>query len=244
MEKAYKILANQEGISNKKAKELIDAKLVYVGDKNIKIARALMSEDTKFRVERVKDIDIIHEDENLIAVNKPALIDSYRVADNFFETKLIHRLDRETSGVMLLSKREEFRQKAIDEFKARRVKKIYLAWVDGIFFEEIVINNPISTFKRGGKLFSKIDRKKGKEAITIVRPILIQGKKSKVEIEIETGRTHQIRVHLSSIGYPIIGDELYGSPTKSKRLLLHAESISILNYNLKAKEPKDILKYK
>ncbi len=74
MEKAYKILANQEGISNKKAKELIDAKLVYVGDKNIKIARALMSEDTKFRVERVKDIDIIHEDENLIAVNKPALI--------------------------------------------------------------------------------------------------------------------------------------------------------------------------
>jgi 23S rRNA pseudouridine1911/1915/1917 synthase len=244
MEKAYKILANQEGISNKKAKELIDAKLVYVGDKNIKIARALMSEDTKFRVERVKDIDIIHEDENLIAVNKPALIDSYRVADNFFETKLIHRLDRETSGVMLLSKREEFRQKAIDEFKARRVKKIYLAWVDGIFFEEIVINNPISTFKRCGKLFSKIDRKKGKEAITIVRPILIQGKKSKVEIEIETGRTHQIRVHLSSIGYPIIGDELYGSPTKSKRLLLHAESISILNYNLKAKEPKDILKYK
>ncbi len=110
-------------------------------------------------------------------------------------------------------------------FKARRVKKIYLAWVDGIFFEEIVINNPISTFKRGGKLFSKIDRKKGKEAITIVRPILIQGKKSKVEIEIETGRTHQIRVHLSSIGYPIIGDELYGSPTKSKRLL-YMQSLS------------------
>ncbi len=131
-------------------------------------------------------------------------------------------LNRETSGIMLLSKREEFRQKAIDEFKARRVKKeIYLAWVDGIFFEEIVINNPISTFKRGGKLFSKIDRKKGKEAITIVRPILIQGKKSKVEIEIETGRTHQIRVHLSSIVPYYRGMSFMGSTKKELKGLIN-----------------------
>ncbi len=77
-----------------------------------------------------------------------------------------------------------------------------------------------------------------------MKPLYIQGKKSKVEIEIETGRTHQIRVHLSSIGHPVVGDERYGSPTKTKRTLLHSKSISIFNYTFEAREPKDILKYK
>jgi len=244
VEKAYKILAQQRGISNKRAKELIDSGLVYVADKKVKIARALMPFDTKFRVESIDDIEVIYEDRDIIAVNKPALVDSYTLADSFPEAKLIHRLDRETSGVLLLAKNREFLERAILEFRARRVKKVYVAWVEGIFFEEIEINQPISTFKRGGKSFSKIDTKKGKEAVTIVRPILIQGKKSKVEIEIKTGRTHQIRVHLSSIGHPIVGDERYGSPTKTKRILLHAKKISILDYSFEAKEPKDIVKYK
>jgi len=244
VEKAYKILAQQKQISNKRAKELIDSGLVYVADKKVKIARALMPFDTKFRVERVDDIEIIYEDENILALNKPAMLDSYMVADNFPDAKLIHRLDRETSGVLLLAKNREFLERAILEFRNRRVKKVYVAWVEGVFFEEIEINKPISTFKRGGKSFSKIDSKKGKEAITIVRPILIQGKKSKVEIEIKTGRTHQIRVHLSSIGHPVVGDERYGSPTKTKRVLLHAKRLSLLGYEFEAKEPKDIIKYK
>lgn len=244
MEKAYKLLAQQKQISNKKAKELIDSGVVYVGDKKIKIARALMNKDTKFRVEKIDKIEIIYEDKDIIAINKPPLLDSYKVVDSIKkDVKLIHRLDRETSGILLLAKNEEFLKKAIEEFRAKRVKKIYTAWVDGIFFEETLIDKPISTFKRAGKSFSKID-KRGKEAITIIRPILIQGKKSKVEIEIKTGRTHQIRVHLASIGYPIIGDEYYGSPTKSKRVLLHAKYISLLKYSFEAEEPKDILKYK
>ena len=95
-----------------------------------------------------------------------------------------------------------------------------------------------------GFYFSKIDKKKGKPATTVVRPIEIQGKKSKVEIEIKTGRTHQIRVHLAYIGHPIVGDERYGSVTRSKRILLHAKYISLLGYSFEAKEPKDIIKYK
>ena len=243
-DKAYKLLAMQLGISNKRAKELIDRGLVYVGDRKVKIARALMPEDTKFRVELPEKIEKIYEDENLIVVNKPALLDVYEVEAEFKNAKLIHRLDRETSGVLLLAKSEDFLKKAISEFKNRRVKKHYVAWVEGVVYEDMVINKPIHTFKRGGKAVSKIDKKLGKEAITIVKPNEVQGKKSKVDIEIKTGRTHQIRVHLSSVGHPIVGDEEYGSPTKTKRILLHAKKIELLGKVYEAKEPKEIEKYK
>ena len=245
MEKAYKLLALQEEISNKKAKELIDRGLVYVLDKKIKIARANMPQDTYFRIQSIDKIDIIYQDENIVAINKPALMDSYEIVDAIDENiELIHRLDRDTSGLLLLARNNEFLQNAIEAFKLRKVKKRYIAWIEGVFFEETTIDIPITTHKRGGKAFSQIDEKKGKPAITIVKPIEIQGKKSKVEIEIKTGRTHQIRVHLAHIGYPIVGDERYGSVTNSKRILLHAKAISLLGYAFVAKEPKDIVKYK
>jgi len=246
MEKAYKLLAKQKEISNKRAKELIDRGLVYVLDKKVKIARANMPEDTKFRVVDIDKIDIIYQDENIVAINKPALLDSYELLNAIDDKniKLIHRLDRDTSGVLLLAKNEEFLKKAIEAFKARKVEKKYVAWIEGRFFEEAIIEVPISTFKRGGKAFSKIDKKKGKKAITVVKPLEIQGKKSKVEIEIKTGRTHQIRVHLAYIGHPIVGDERYGSVTNSKRILLHAKYISLLGYEFEAEEPRDIIKYK
>jgi len=246
MEKAYKLLATQEDISNKKAKELIDRGLVYVLDKKVKIARANMPEDTRFRVETIEKVDIIYQDENIVAINKPALLDSYELADAIEEdeTELIHRLDRDTSGILLLSRNENFLKDAISAFKQRKVKKRYVAWVEGVFFEETIIDAPIVTHKQGGKAFSEISEKKGRPAITIVKPIEIQGKKSKVEIEIKTGRTHQIRLHLSSIGHPIVGDERYGSVTNAKRVLLHAKSISLLGYAFEAKEPRDIVRYK
>jgi 23S rRNA pseudouridine1911/1915/1917 synthase len=246
MEKAYKLLAIQEEISNKRAKELIDRGLVYVLDKKVKIARANMPKETKFRIEKIDKIDIIYQDENILAVNKPSLLDSYeleRVIDSR-STKLIHRLDRDTSGVLLLARNREFLKDAIEAFKKREVKKRYVAWVEGIFFEEMVIDAPIVTYKQGGKAFSQIDKQKGRPALTVVKPIEIQGKKSKVEIGIKTGRTHQIRLHLSSIGHPIVGDERYGSVTNSKRILLHAKEVSLLGYTFEANEPKDIVKYK
>ncbi|HHB93896.1 MAG TPA: RluA family pseudouridine synthase [Campylobacterales bacterium] len=246
MQKAYKLLALQEDISNKKAKELIDRGLVYVLDRKVKIARAEMPDNTRFRVESIEKVNIIYQDENIVAINKPALLDSYELADAIEEdeTELIHRLDRDTSGVLLLSRNDEFLQDAIKAFKSRKVKKRYVAWVEGVFFEETTIDAPIATHKQGGKAFSEINEKRGRPAITVVRPIEIQGKKSKVEIEIMTGRTHQIRVHLSSIGHPIVGDERYGSVTRSKRILLHAKAISLLGYAFEAKEPRDIVKYK
>jgi len=243
MEQAYKLLASSKEISNKKAKELIDRGLVYVGDKKIKIARAPMPEDTFFRIEMPEDIQIIYQDDKMVAVNKPAGIDSYEVQDAIDGAELLHRLDRDTSGVLLLGKDEKFIKKAIGEFKARRVRKEYIAWVEGIIYEPREINAPIHTIKKG-KAFSKIDDRIGKKASTTVYPDEVQGKKSKVKITIDTGRTHQIRVHLAYIGHPVVGDEQYGSRTQAKRTLLHSRKIRLLGRDYEATIPADIKRYK
>ncbi len=244
MEKAYKLLGLQEDISNKKAKELIDRGIVYVGDRKVKIARALLEDDTKFRIEMPRDISIIYQDEFVVAVDKPAFIDSYDIEDAIEGAELLHRLDRETSGVLVLSRDKEWSKKAIEAFKRREVTKKYIAWVEGIIYEEMEIDLPISTYKKGGAAFSKVDPKGGKKALSKIKPVEIQGKKSKIEVEIDTGRTHQIRVHLSHIGHPVVGDERYDSKTKAKRILLHSAYLKIFDYEFIAKEPEDILRYK
>ena len=243
MEQAFKVLAEQQGISNTKAKALIDRGLVFVGDKQVKIARAMINADTKFRIEHPEDIEVIYEDEDIIAVNKPAQVDSYDIQDAIEGAELLHRLDRDTSGVLLLGRNRAFIDKAIKEFKHRRVTKEYVAWVEGVVYDTIEIDDPIHTIKKG-KAFSKIDPVRGKKAYTKVIPDEVQGKKSKVKVEITTGRTHQIRVHLASVGHPIVGDQQYGSRTQSKRILLHSARIALLDYAFEAPEPKDIARYK
>lgn len=242
-DKAYKVLAQANGISNNKAKELIDKGLVYVEDKKVKIARADISTDTVFCIEYPEKIEILYQDEDIIAINKPAQVDSYEIQDSIEGAELLHRLDRDTSGVLLLGKNRPFIERAIAEFKNRNVEKHYVAWVDGVIFEKVEIDEPIFTIKKG-KAFSIIDPLRGKKAHTIVTPEEVQGKKSKVNIEITTGRTHQIRVHLAHIGHPIVGDEQYGSRTQSKRVLLHSLKMKILDYEFNAAEPKDIARYK
>jgi len=242
-DKAYKVLAMAQGISNSKAKELIDKGIVYVEDKKVKIARADLSTDTIFRIEYPEKIEILYQDEDIIAINKPAQVDSYDIQDAINGAVLLHRLDKDTSGVLLLGKNEAFVARAITEFKARRVEKHYVAWVEGVVFEKMEIDEPIFTIKKG-KAFSMIDPLRGKNAHTLVSPEEIQGKKSKVRIEIRTGRTHQIRVHLAHVGHPVIGDEQYGSRTQAKRVLLHSSQIKLLDYEFNATEPKDVAKYK
>lgn len=242
-DKAYKVLAMEKGLSNNKAKELIDRGLVYVEDKKVKIARADISTDTVFRIEYPENIEILYEDEDIIAVNKPAQVDSYEIQDSMPGAELLHRLDRDTSGVLLLGKNRAFIERAIKEFKNRNVEKHYVAWVEGVLYEKVEIDEPIFTVKKG-KAFSMIDPVRGKKAHTVVTPEEVQGKKSKVNIEITTGRTHQIRVHLAHIGHPIIGDEQYGSRTQSKRILLHSSKMKLLDYEFNAAEPKDIARYK
>ncbi len=237
-EKAYKLLAVQEGITNRSAKDLIDSGLVYSSGKKIVMARALMSGKTTFKVHKPVKIKKLFEDDKLIAIDKPAFITSEQIAKKN-SCELLHRLDKETSGVLLLVRDKEFQKEAIEAFRRFEVDKSYIAWVQGVIAEEITINDPLLTIKRGGSAFTKVS-KNGKEAITIVEPLEVFGKRSKVKISIKTGRTHQIRAHLKHTGYPIIGDRAYGGKSH-KRMLLHAHSIKLLGYEFISEPPKDFI---
>ena len=238
-EKAYKLLAQQEYISNKKAKELIDKGVVSVNGQKIVVARGLMKESTVFKIKEIEQAHIIFQDDDILAVNKPAFLNAYEVADHFSDYILLNRLDKETSGVMLFAKNEEFRIKAIKEFAQHRVYKEYVAIVDGKFIEEIEINHPILTIK-GKTARSKLDSKIGKPAKTTIIPYQVEGNKSKVKIIIEHGRTHQIRVHCQAAGLPIIGDAQYGKTVQQvNRMLLHSKVTRIFHYEFQAKEPKE-----
>jgi len=237
-EKAYKLLAVQMGLSNSKAKELIDRGVVYVGNRKVKIARGELPVDTKFRVLRLHDVEVLFENEEVAALNKPAFLTSDEAARQIEGARLLHRLDRETSGVLLLAKSKSFEKRAQEAFKARAVYKVYTCWVEGIVSEPMTIEKPIKTVKQNGRAYSKIDRR-GKEAVTHIEPLMVSGKRTKLRVVIETGRTHQIRVHLKSVGHPIIGDTQYGVPSaQTNRMLLHALEVRLLGYDFKAPEPK------
>lgn len=239
-DKAYKVLANQLNISNRKAKELIDRGLVYAGNRKINIARGEISTKTKFRVYKIPKIEVIFEDENILAINKPPFLTSEEIEKDA-GYKLLHRLDKETSGVLLLVKNEDFRKKAIEVFKRKEVYKEYIAWVDGIIAEETEIDLPLLTIKKAGRAKTKVSYSKGKEAVTKITPLEVESKQTKIKAVIKTGRTHQIRVHLSRVEHPIIGDTLYGGKDY-KRIMLHAKRIELLGYSFEAKEPKEFEK--
>ncbi|RXK11863.1 RNA pseudouridine synthase [Halarcobacter mediterraneus] len=242
-DKAYKVLAKQEGISNSKAKDLIDKGLVRAEGKKVMIARGEIDTNTKFTVKNIADVKVIFQDDNILAVNKPAFLTSDEVAKKFPKAIMLNRLDKETSGVMLFAKNEEFQKKAIKEYKSNNVYKEYVAIVDGKVIDTIEIDNPILTTKDRGQAKSKVD-KKGKPAKTTVYPMFVEGNKSKIKVVIDTGRTHQIRVHLNYVGLPIIGDALYGKAVSNiNRVLLHSKKTKIFDYEFEAPEPREFKVY-
>lgn len=238
-EKAYKLLADQLKISAGKAKEMIDRGLVYSHGKKLTIARALMPKDTLFKVEQIENVQMILADDNLLVLNKPAFVNSEEL-ELRYGYPLLHRLDRETSGVLMLVKNEEFREKAIGEFRNQKVYKEYLAVVDGIIAEGGVIDAPLKITK-GHKAGAVVD-KKGEKAVTEYEPIAVMGKKTKLKIIIKTGRTHQIRAHLKYLGYPITGDRNYGG-SEAKRVMLHAYKLKLFEYDFVAEEPKEFINF-
>lgn len=235
-EKAYKLLAIQENISNSQAKALIDSGIVYVGNHKVKIARGMLSEKTKFRIERQEKADVIFEDKNVLVLNKPAFVVSEVLVKNYKGCELLHRLDKETSGVLVLVKNNAFKEKAIEEFRKRRVYKEYIAYVSGKLVEGMEINMPIRT-KKGKTAKSHISYVKGQDALTKVEPLMLFSKHTKIKAIIETGRTHQIRIHMREAGHPILGDELYGG-RGFKRIMLHSSKMKLFDYEFEAPEPK------
>ncbi len=240
-EKAYKLVAIQEGISNSSAKSMIDRGLVYVGNKKVMIARGEINTDTRFRVMKLEKAKIIFENDDIVVVDKPPYINSDELERQFKPAVLLHRLDRETSGVLMLVKNEEFREKAIKEFKKDKVYKEYIAWVEGIMSEPIEVDKGITTQKKNNKAFSNVSPK-GKPARSEFFPDLVSAGKTKIKCIIHNGRTHQIRVHLRYIDHSIVGDEQYGG-RKAKRVMLHAHKVRILGMEFTAPEPKEFIHF-
>ncbi len=240
-EKAYKLVALQEGISNSQAKSMIDRGLVYVGNKKVMIARGEIDEKTSFRVIKIEKPKIIFENDDLLVVDKPAYVNSDEIERMYKDAQLLHRLDRETSGVLILVKDEDFRQKAIKEFKKDNVYKEYIAWVEGIISEPQDIDKPILTTKKNNRATSNVSQK-GKPARTEIFPDIVSANKTKVKCIIHHGRTHQIRTHLRYIDHPIVGDEQYGG-RRAKRVMLHAYKVRLLDMEFTSPEPKTFVHF-
>lgn len=138
---------------------------------------------------------------------------------------IVHRLDRATSGVMICAKTPEALKWLQRQFAHRRTKKTYYAVVSGELKQpEAIIDMPVARNPKAPATF-RVDAN-GKSALTAYKVIASNGRYSLVELKPETGRTHQLRVHLSHLGHPIVGDYMYGGEP-NERLLLHAYSLEL-----------------
>ena len=204
-------------------------------------------------------IDVIYENDDFVAINKPAGMLVHRpergpkstqdgnvltdwIKEHYPETKevgdesflrpgIVHRLDEDTSGILLIAKNQHFFSHLKGLFQKHEVKKTYLVLVHGRMVGKGRIEKPIGLISGSVKRsVNGKNLKMVKEAVTEYKVLkVLKGKYSLLRIFPETGRTHQIRVHLASIGHPIVGDTLYGKKKEDKELeltrqFLHAES--------------------
>ena len=180
-------------------------------------------------------LDILYEDDTLVFINKPpGVVVQQRMHEpdepflhDLVERRvgavyLMQRLDRGTSGVMFFSKRSDLNVRLTRQFERKRIRKTYLAICERELGERQTIDAPIARI--GAIKFGL--REHGKVAITHVAPIEATPDGSLVTVQLETGRTHQIRVHLSAIGHPLAGDWLYGE-RNAARPMLHAAELEM-----------------
>ena len=203
------------------------------------------------KIEKLIKNAIIFDDDDFIVINKPegisvhggsgqkfSLIDGVRSIYSSNDIDLCHRLDKETSGCIVLSKNKLFLKHFNGLLRTKKITKTYLAIICGKLKKSITVSDKLIARRRNNIKTSLVDDS-GKEALSIFNPIKIYKNYTLVEIEILTGKLHQIRAHAESIKYPVLGDFKYGNinlfkefyrlhPT-FKRLALHSQSIAFLN---------------
>ena len=231
---------------NNNAKKLsYSLKLNDIVEINIKTNNNNNKEENDILAENI-DLDILYEDEYLLVVNKPCnmsvhcssseksgtLVNAllYHIKDfNFVGDKsragIIHRLDKDTSGLMIVGKNADIVSAIQEQFKNRTIKKIYHAIVVGVLRENFYeINLPIGRHSVYRKKMTV--REDGKKALSYIKVLNRFKKHTLIEVNIKTGRTHQIRVHCSYKGFPVAGDKIYSkSYSNYSNLMLIAKEI-------------------
>lgn len=194
-------------------------------------------------------LEILYEDNDIIVVNKPKGMVVHPAVGNLEGTLvnaimaickeslsgiggeirpgIVHRLDKDTSGVIIIAKNDKSHIDLSNQIKQHEVEKVYWALVRGVVKEnEATISMPIGRSTKDRKKMAVT--KNGKEAVTHFKVLKRYSNCTLLEVKIETGRTHQIRVHLAQIGYPVIGDTIYSSGKNKWGIVgqcLHAKSL-------------------
>lgn len=218
---------------------------IFVNGENVTVRHELKENDIltiRFEDEKSDNIvpvpvelDIIYEDEDILAVNKPSGMAThpsfkhytdtlangvcYKYRNESFTFRAVNRLDLETSGIVIIAKNRNSAYKLGEQIKEGKIQKFYYAVCKGILNEKAgFIDKPIARKSESVILRGVSDS--GKFALTEYK-VISEGENSLLEIRPKTGRTHQIRVHFSYIGHPIVGDPLYGKKENDERLMLH-----------------------
>ena len=210
------------------------------------------AKETKLKAQEIP-LDIIYEDSDIIVVNKPkgmvvhpangnpdgtlvnAILsickNSLSGIGGELRPGIVHRLDKDTSGLIILAKNDKAHINMSEQIKERNVKKTYIALVRGnVPEEEATINMPIGRSTKDRKKMAVT--KNGKQAITHFKVLKRYSKYTLLEIKIETGRTHQIRVHMAEIGYPVVGDAVYSNGKNEFGIegqMLHAYKLEFMH---------------
>lgn len=221
--------------------------------KNYKISEhdliKIIQEEKENEIKAVEmDLDIIYEDQDIIVINKNAERVVHPAPGHYEDTivnallahsnqlsalngdkraGIVHRLDKDTSGVLVAVKNNKSHKNLVEQFKARKVDKYYYALIEGnLEHEKGKIDAPIGRDPNNRKKMA-VRKRNSKRAVSHFKIIERFNNYTLIEVKIETGRTHQIRVHFSYLGHPVVGDKKYGYRNQigAQRQLLHANKI-------------------
>lgn len=259
-ERIDKYLASITDLSRETITKMIDSEYILVNGKKVKASykpvvgdkidiKEGFVKDTKIEAKKL-DLDIVYEDEYLMVINKPSGLvvhpgsgnkDNTLVNGLMYYTKnlsdigdsdrpgIVHRLDKDTSGLMLVAKENKTHEILAEEFKKHNIHREYIALVDGVI--EVSRGTIDAPIKRSKENYQKMTvASGGKKAITNFEVIKRYKNNTLIRLVLETGRTHQIRVHMAYIGYPIHNDPVYNKKVSTSfGQFLHSEYLKFIH---------------
>lgn len=249
-------------MSRSQIQKLIDENHITVNDKTVKSNYKLKVDDIIFvNIPRPKvleiapediDIEIVYEDEDLAFINKPQGMVVHPAAGNYSGTLvnallakcsnlsgingvirpgIVHRIDKDTSGILVIAKNDLAHRSLAEQIKNHTVKRVYVALVEGVIKRDNgTIDMPIGRHPIERKKMAIV--KNGRNAVTHFTVMERYNSNTLIEARLETGRTHQIRVHMAYLGHPLVGDPVYGFKKQKYNLkgqALHARTLGLIH---------------